>query len=111
MANGRPFIYLFRLRLDESERLAKNQTELQRLSEDSNRTRLPAGRRKKASEEPEINMPEWAISKRERHERVSRKMIRAIEKQTSSIVSDSRDEEFAASDGRLNRFLRRNNFT
>ena len=35
----------------------KNQTELQRLSEeDSNRARLPGGGRKKASEEPEINM-------------------------------------------------------
>ena len=33
------------------------ETELQRLSEeDSNRARLPAGGRKKASEEPEINM-------------------------------------------------------
>ena len=35
----------------------KNQSELQRLSEeDSNRARLPAGGRKKAREEPEINM-------------------------------------------------------
>ena len=35
----------------------KNQTELQRLSEeDSSRARLPGGGRKKASEEPEINM-------------------------------------------------------
>ena len=35
----------------------KNQTELQRLSEeDSNRARLPGGGRKKASEELEINM-------------------------------------------------------
>ena len=34
-----------------------NQTELQCLSEeDSNRARLPGGGRKKASEEPEINM-------------------------------------------------------
>ena len=37
----------------------KNQTELQRLSEeDSNRARLPGGGRKKASEELEINMQE-----------------------------------------------------
>ena len=38
----------------------KNQTELQRLSEeDSSRARLPAGGRKKANEEPEINMRGW----------------------------------------------------
>ena len=89
----------------------KNKTELQRLSEeDSSRTRLPAGGRKKAREELQINMREWVISKRARHERVSRKMIRATEKQMYSTVSDSRDE-FAASAGWLNRFLRRNSFT
>ena len=55
----------------------KNQTELQHLSEeDSDRARLPGGGRKKASEELEINMQGWVISKRARHERVSRKMIR-----------------------------------
>ena len=32
--------------------------------EDSSRARLPAGGRKKAREEPEINMREWVISKR-----------------------------------------------
>ena len=37
-------------------------------------------------------------------------MIRATEKQMYSTVSDSRDE-FAASAGWLNRFLRRNSFT
>ena len=79
--------------------------------EDSSRARLPAGGRKKAREEPEINMRGWVISKRARHERVSRKMIRAMEKQMSATVSDSRDEEFAASAGWLNRFLHRNNFT
>ena len=90
----------------------KNKTELQRLSEeDSKRARLPGGGRKKASEELEINMREWVISKRARHERVSRKMIRAMAKQMYATVSDSRDEEFAASAGWLNRFLRRNNFT
>ena len=88
------------------------ETEPQRLSEeDSNRTRLPAGGRKKASEEPEINMRGFVISKRARHERVSRKMIRVMEKQMSATVSDSRDEEFAASSGWLNHFLHRNNFT
>ena len=90
----------------------QNQCEPQHLSEeDSSRARLPAGGRKKASEEPEINMRGWVISKRACHERVSRKMIRAMEKQMSATVSDSRDEEFAASAGWLNRFLRCNNFT
>ena len=66
----------------------KTQTELQRLSEeDSNRARLPGGGRKKASEEPEINMQGWVISKRARHERVSRKMIRAMEKQMYATMT------------------------
>ena len=38
-------------------------------------------------------------------------MIRAMEKQMCATVSDSRDEEIAVSAGRLNSFLRRNNFT
>ena len=66
----------------------KNQTELQRLSEeDSSRARLTAGGRKKASEELEINMRGWVISKRARHERVSRKMIRAMEKQMYATMT------------------------
>ena len=86
-------------------------TELQRLSEeDSNRTRLPAGGRKKTTEEPEINMRGWVISKRARHERVSRKIIRVMEKQMSASMSDSRDEELSVSAGWLNRLLHRNNF-
>ena len=56
-------------------------------------------------------MQGWVISKWARHERVSRKMIRAMEKQMCATMSDSRDEEFAMSAGRLNRFLRHNNFT
>ena len=44
-------------------------------------------------------MQGWVISKRARHERVSRKMIRAMEKQMYATVSVSRDEEFAASVG------------
>ena len=65
-----------------------NKTELQRLSkEDSNRTRLPGGGRKKSSKELEINMWEWVISKRARHERVSHKMIRATEKQMYATTS------------------------
>ena len=60
----------------------KNKTELQHLSEeDSNRARLPGGGRKKASEEPEINMSEWVISKWSHQERVSHKMIKAMAKQ------------------------------
>ena len=72
------------------------------------RARLPGGGRKKASEELEINMREWVISKRARQERVSRKMIRAMVKQMYATVSGSRDEESASSAGWLNRFLRRN---
>ena len=56
-------------------------------------------------------MRDWVISKRACHERVSRKMIRAIAKEMYTTVSDGRGEEFAASVGWLNRFLRRNNFT
>ena len=56
-------------------------------------------------------MRESVINKRARHERVSRKMIRAMAKQMNATVSDSRDEEFAASAGWLNHFLHRNNFT
>ena len=41
----------------------------------------------------------WVISKQAHHERVSCKMIRAMEKQMYATVSDSRDEEFAASAG------------
>ena len=63
----------------------KNKTELS--EEDSNRVRLPGGGRKKASEEPEINMQGWVISKRARHERVSRKMIRAMEKQMYATMT------------------------
>ena len=60
----------------------KNQTELQCPSEeDSNRDRLPGGGRRKASEELEIKMRGRVISKRACHERVSRKMIRVMEKQ------------------------------
>ena len=71
----------------------KNKSELQRLSkEDSNRTRLPAGGRKRASEELVINMQEWVTSRRARPERVSCKMIRVMEKQMCATVSDSRDE-------------------
>ena len=43
-------------------------------------------------------MQGWVISKRAHHERVSRKMIRAMEKQMCATMSDSRDEEFAVSD-------------
>ena len=95
------FIYLFaapRRFLKNVRDWRKNQTELQRLSEeDSNRARLPGGGRKKASEELEINMRGGVISKRARHERVSCKMIRAME--TNVRDRDSRDEEFAASAG------------
>ena len=38
-------------------------------------------------------------------------MIKVMEKQMYATVSDSRGEEFAASAGWINRFLRRNNFT
>ena len=87
----------------------KNQTELQRLSEkDSNRARLPGAGSKKASEELEMNMQGWVISKQARHQRVSRKMIKVMVKQMSATVSDSRDEEFAVSAGWMNCFLRRN---
>ena len=56
---------------------------LQRLSEeDSNRAWLPAGGRRKASEELEINIQGWVISKRARHER------EMMEKQMSATVSD-----------------------
>ena len=55
-------------------------------------------------------MREWVVSERARHERVSNKMIRAMEKQMYATVSDSRNEEFAASAGWLNHFLRPNNF-
>ena len=95
-ADGRPFFILFLFidlfisaapirqsislcRPHERERLAQNQTELRRLSEeDCNRARPPGGRRKKSSEELEINMRGWVISKRARHERVFRMMIRAM---------------------------------
>ena len=78
----------------------KNKTEPQRLSEeDSKRARLPGGGRKKVSEEIELNMWDWVISKRARQERVSRKMIRAKTKEMYATVSDSRGEEFAASVG------------
>ena len=69
----------------------KNKTELQHLSEED-RARLPGGGRKKASKELEINMWEWVISKRARHERVSHKIIRA--KQIYTTVNDIRDESF-----------------
>ena len=59
----------------------------------------------------EINMQGWVISKQARHERVSCKMFRAMEKPMSATVSDSRDEEFAVSAGWLNHFLRCNNLT
>ena len=53
----------------------------------------------------------WVISKWPHHERVSHKMIRAMAKQMEATMSDSRDEEFAASAGWLNLFLRHNNLT
>uniref|UniRef100_A0A672HC15 HTH CENPB-type domain-containing protein n=1 Tax=Salarias fasciatus TaxID=181472 RepID=A0A672HC15_SALFA len=90
----------------------KNKTALQRLSEvDSKRARLRGGGRKKASEELEVNMREWVIGKRLRHERVTRKMIRVKAKEIFTTVSDSSDERFSASAGWLDRFLHRNNFT
>ena len=39
-------------------------------------------------------MQGWVISKRARHESVSRNMIRAMAEQMYATVSDSRDEEF-----------------
>ena len=45
-----------------------------------------------------------------RHERVSRKMIRAMAKQMYATVSESRDEKFADSAGWLNLFHRHNIF-
>ena len=90
----------------------KNKTVLQLLSEeDSKRARLPGGERKKVSEELELNMWDWVISKRARQEKVSHKMIRAKAKEMYATVSHSRGEEFAVSVGWLNRFLRHNNFT
>ena len=44
--------------------------------------------RKKFSEELEVNMQGWVISKQAHHERVSRKMIRAMDKQMSTTMSD-----------------------
>uniref|UniRef100_A0A672HC26 HTH CENPB-type domain-containing protein n=1 Tax=Salarias fasciatus TaxID=181472 RepID=A0A672HC26_SALFA len=63
------------------------------------------------SEELEVNMREWVIGKRLRHERVTRKMIRVKAKEIFTTVSDSSDERFSASAGWLDRFLHRNNFT
>ena len=68
----------------------KNKMELQRLSEeDSKRARLPGGGRKKASEEFELNMWDWVISKLARHERVSHKMIRAMAKEMYVGLKDT----------------------
>ena len=53
---------------------------------------------RKASEDLET-MWGLVISKQARHERVYRKMIRAMAKQMYATVNDSRDEEFAASAG------------
>ena len=84
----------------------KNKTELQHLSEeDCKRARLGA------SQELKTNMREWVISKRACHERVFRKMIRVLEKEMYTTVSDSRDDEFSTSAGWLNHFRCRNNFT
>ena len=82
----------------------KNQTELQRLSEeDSKRARLPGGGRKKASEELEINVgmsyqqtgtPRESVPQNDQGDA-----------QMYATVSDSRNEEFVASAGWLNLFL------
>ena len=66
----------------------KHKAELQRLSEEDNKsTRLRVGGRKKVSEELEVSMCEWIHSMRAKHLRVSRKMIRRSEEHTSELQS------------------------
>lgn len=88
----------------------KNKSKLQELArENSSRSRLRGGGRKKVSEELEAKIVEWILEKRANRQRVSRRMIRMMGKELYQTVADN-GKPFTASSGWLNRFLRRNHF-
>ena len=83
----------------------KQKTEL--LSSDKERARLTGGGRKKVSVELEGKLSEWIYQMRDKHNRVSRKMIQKKALEIYSTVSDG-DQMFVASKGWLQHFLERN---
>ena len=70
------------------------------------RKRIEDAGRKLHSEELERRLVHWVISKREERLRVSRKMIL----QKAAVLAKEEHGSFAASNGWLQKFLRRNSF-
>ncbi|XP_049442137.1 transcriptional regulator Kaiso isoform X1 [Epinephelus fuscoguttatus] len=79
---------------------------------DAKRLRLSGGGRKKKSEELENNLCKWIHQTRGRNLRVSRTMIIRKAKELYTTAGDKRGgDAFGATNGWLDRFLRRNNFS
>lgn len=91
----------------------KNKAGLQRLSaEDGERSRLRGGGRRKISRELEVKMCEWLKGTRAKGLQVSRRLIRMKAREIYATVKDARDaDNFVASRGWLNSFLKRNAFS
>uniref|UniRef100_A0A1A8HKE0 Matrin 3-like 1.1 n=1 Tax=Nothobranchius korthausae TaxID=1143690 RepID=A0A1A8HKE0_9TELE len=73
------------------------------------RARLPGGGRKKVSTELDTKLSDWIHSMRDKHNRVSRRIIRNKAVEIYPTVSDG-GEQFLASRGWLQKFLIRNGF-
>lgn len=84
-----------------------NEQELRRMCEaqEGSRKRLPGGGLKVRNQELEEILKSWICEQRERRLRISRKMIQLKAKEICA------DTNFSASDGWLQRFLVRNNFS
>lgn len=77
---------------------------------DKGRARLTGGGRKKLSVELEERLSEWIYSMRDKHDRVSRNMIKHKALEIYPSVSDG-GKMFVASAGWLQRFLKRNDLS
>jgi len=78
---------------------------------DKGRARLAGAGRKKVSVALEAELPEWIYTMRDKHNRVSRKMIQNKAKEIYSSVGDGAGKEFVASRGWLEIRLKRNNLS
>lgn len=75
------------------------------------RARIQGGGRRPVSEEMEATLSCWIQERRKRYLRVSRRMIQVKAAEIFHEMTDCRDENFNASRGWLERFLKRNHFS
>ncbi|KAL2099474.1 hypothetical protein ACEWY4_003868 [Coilia grayii] len=75
------------------------------------RARIQGGGRRPVSEEMEATLSCWIQERRKRYLRVSRRMIQVKATELFPEMSDCQGENFNASRGWLERFLKRNNFS